>query len=137
MTTDKKIFIETAKLFLGVPYRWGGDDYRSIDCSGLVLECLKSIGYVAEDRDTTANGLWLTYKDKEVIYPETGDLIFWFNLEGKATHVAICYEDEYCITADGGGRTTLTLDDAIKQNAFVKYRPITHRKSKPRFIRIF
>ncbi len=130
-------FFETARRALDKPYIWGGDDPTGFDCSGLVVECLKTIGLLSEKEDLTADGLWRKYhKNFEVTHPEQCSLAFWWN-GGKMTHVAICVSEHFCITADGGGSTTLTVEDAIEQNAFVKIRPIDHRKNKPVFINLF
>ena len=36
--------------------------------------------------------------------------------------------EKQIIEARGGDSTTITLDDAIKRNAFISVRPYTHRK---------
>lgn len=133
------ILLETAKRFLGTPYRWGGDDVLGIDCSGMVIECLKACGLMkSHEPDTTADGLWKKFSGTgKIPQAQACALAFWFNDEGKAYHVAVCTSAYFCITADGGGSKTNTLDDADKQNAFVKYRPIDHRGSKPLFVNIF
>lgn len=133
------VFMEYAKRFLGTPYRWGGDDFLGIDCSGLVIECLKACGVMKpHDPDTTADGLWKKFSGQyKVVQPQSCALAFWFDSTGKAYHIAICTSEYFCITADGGTSTTNSLSDADKQNAFVKYRPIDHRNSKPQFVYIF
>jgi hypothetical protein len=44
-------------------------------------------------------------------------------------HVEICLSEELSIGASGGGSKTKTIKDAIKQNAFIKIRPIHSRKN--------
>lgn len=133
------VMLEYAKRFLGTPYRWGGDDFYGIDCSGMVIECLKACGVMKpKDADTTADGLWKKYSQTyKVMQPQACALAFWFNDDGKAYHVAICTSEYFCITADGGTSKTNTATDADVQNAFVKYRPIDHRGSKPQFLYLF
>lgn len=134
----KEWFMRYILSLLNTPYLWGGDDPMSgFDCSGMVVEGLKSVGAIELHRDYTADGLWNKYRQQEVEKPEKGCLVFWFGGE-KAIHVAVCLTSEMCITADRGGSGTLTLEDAKKRNAFIKFRPIDHRSpSKPRFVNLF
>lgn len=136
--TARLMFMEVAWSYLKTPYLWGGDDpMAGIDCSGLVVECLKSVGAISLKDDLSADSLWHKWPHLRVAEPGRGALAFWFNAEGKATHVAICWDKEYCITPDGGGSATLTPQDAVKQNAFVKIRRIDHRASQPKFVNLF
>lgn len=109
-----------AKSFHGKFYSWGGDDPSGFDCSGLVIECLKSVGKLPRQFDTTAQGLYDMFAKTTI--PQMGVLAFWGN--GKVEHVEICIDDTLCMGASGGGSKTLTKEDAIRDNAFVKVRPI-------------
>jgi len=133
---DKKWFMKTVWSFLNLPYIWGGSDFAGLDCSGSVIEGLKAVGAMKSHEDTTANGLWNKYKVNEVQIAQEGDLAFYFTGD-VATHVVVCLDDKYCITADGGDSTTLTVQDAIEQDAFIKIRRLDHRVNKPRIVRIF
>lgn len=119
-------FVSYIERWLLKPYGWGGDDFRSIDCSGLVVEGLKMLGRMSENQDATANGLYLRYKDKEVKKPYRGCLVLWFNTKGVAKHVAICKDQNFIIHASGGGPSTDTIQDAVARNAFVKQRLLDH-----------
>lgn len=129
-------FIQTAMSFQNTLYRWGGDGPSGLDCSGLVVECLKSIGIMAGDSDATANHIFLQHAADEVDAPTEGCLAFWFS-GSRATHVAICLDEDVCLTADGGGKEIHTREDAIRRKAFVKVRPIFHRQTPPRFVNLF
>lgn len=130
-------FIYNLMAYLHAPYKWGGDDPTGIDCSGLVVDSLHACGMLKPKTDYTANGLWELYKGNRINgEAQEGDLLFWF-VGDRATHVAVALDPHFCITADGGGSTTLDLDDAVKQNAFVKIRPIQHRNTEPKIVRIF
>lgn len=117
-------FVLYVERWLLKPYGWGGDDFYSIDCSGLVIEGLKMLGMMDENQDKTADELYRTYKDKEVQDPYRGCLVFWFASDSRAKHVAICKDKKFIIHATGGGPSTDTLQDAIKRNAFVKQRSL-------------
>ena len=129
--TDKQIAIKVAWSFIGKPYIWGGDDpVKGFDCSGFVIECLKSAGVLPRKGDWTAQGLYNSFyknhwQGKEVT---TGCLVFWGASTSKITHVELCLDDAFSIGASGGGSKTLTEIDAIKQNAYIKIRPFRTRK---------
>lgn len=106
------------------PYRWGGDDpITGFDCSGLVVEILKSVGVLPREGDWTAAGLHNRFKDKgTVLEPDSGCLVFWGN--DRITHVEYCIGNGLTIGASGGGSATTSDSAAAAQNAYVKVRPI-------------
>ncbi|MEA1980721.1 MAG: NlpC/P60 family protein [candidate division Zixibacteria bacterium] len=125
----RKRFIQTACSYLGTPYIWGGDDPSGFDCSGLVVESLKSVGLLKEYEDFTADGLYRKYKSFEIKKPKKGALVFYFKND-YAFHVGICLDKYFYISAIGGNSKTVTEKDSYKQNGFVKIRPIDNYKSK-------
>jgi len=134
----KDIMLEVAWSFIGRPYRWGGDDpIKGFDCSGLVIECLKSVGILPRKGDWTAQGLWGMFKDKQTDKPCPGCLVFWENKNGKVIHVELCLTDTLSIGASGGSSRTRSLDDAVNQNAFIKIRPFGSRKGLKGFVNPF
>jgi cell wall-associated NlpC family hydrolase len=108
--------IQVAIEFLGRPYVWGGDDpVEGFDCSGLVVECLNSVGRLPREGDWTAEELWRKFLGSDHPDPKRGDLVFWKSQETDwMIHVEICSNDEISIGASGGGSGTLSLADAIK-----------------------
>ena len=130
-------FVRTALAYLGTPYVWGGDDPSGFDCSGFVLECLKSAGLVGESEDYTADGLLRLFEGKVVDGPIKGGLLFYLNSRGRATHVTICLDEYFQIGASGGGSTTKDASGAWRDNAFVKIRPIRFDALKMRVVRVF
>lgn len=112
--------------YVGTPYIWGGDDATGFDCSGLVIEILKSLGILPRKGDWTANGLLERFEDKTVSHPYEGCLVF-YGKNNYATHVEYCIDNDYCIGASGGNKSTTNIERAIEQNAFVKVRPIKSR----------
>jgi NlpC/P60 family len=122
--TPKEIALKVAWSFLGEPYIWGGDDpMQGFDCSGFVIECLKSAGKLPREGDWTAMGLATMFP--HLAEPYEGCLVF-YGLP-KIVHVELCLDDVFSIGASGGGSKTLTKADAIKQNAYIKVRPFRSR----------
>ena len=122
--TPKKITLKVAWSYLGTPYLWGGDDFSGFDCSGFIIECLKSAGILPRSGDWTADGL--SHMFQPVVYPHEGCLVFWGT--PKIIHVELCLDDTFSIGASGGGNSSLSVADAIKQNAYIKVRPLRTRK---------
>lgn len=116
--------------FIGIPYCWGGDDpMGGFDCSGYVCELLKAFGLISEYEDYTAKGLFEKFKrDYGVVAPEFGSLVFYGQSASEITHIGFCISKHQMIEAGGGGSRTVSEDVAIKQNAYVKLRPILKRK---------
>ncbi len=125
-------FMRVVNSFLNQPYRWAGDDPSGFDCSGLVVEGLRAVGYMGEKEDLTANGLFHKYYNKQTDRPRTGCLAFRFNNTDKAVHVVVCLDEYSYIGADGGGSRTLTVEDAWRDNAFVKIRQIENLGAEDR-----
>lgn len=118
-------FIKTALSYLGTPYIWGGDDPSGFDCSGFVIECLKSADKLPKGYDHTADGLMRYFGSPiPIIKPNEGVLAFYLNNEGRATHVVICLDEYFQIGASGGTSNTNDPKEAWRNNAFIKIRPI-------------
>jgi cell wall-associated NlpC family hydrolase len=121
------VLYDYAMCMVGLPYRWGGDDtVDGFDCSGLCVDILQAAGVLPKDFDATANGLWHFPAFGKVAAASFGSLAF-FGLPA-VTHVGFCLNDRLMLEAGGGGSKTLTRDDAEKQNAYVRVRPIKSRK---------
>lgn len=128
--SDREIAVKIAWSFLGQPYIWGGDDpIQGFDCSGLIIEILKSLGYISENEDYSANSLASKFNriyefGKNEIPLEAGDLIFWQIKNSRFSHVELAIGKFHSIGASGGGNNVKSIEDAIKYNAFIKVRPI-------------
>ncbi|OGD09377.1 MAG: hypothetical protein A2Y86_05175 [Candidatus Aminicenantes bacterium RBG_13_62_12] len=122
--------------WIGTPYKFGGDDFSSFDCSGLIVEILQAVGSIPHGVDYTADGLMRLFLGKIVSEYgawKEGCLVFY--LKGGedadhaiAIHVEMMIDKLHVVGASGGGSKTLTLADAITQNAFVKIRPFGYRQ---------
>lgn len=131
MTLEEKrvFFVNYALHFLGTWYSWGGDDPSAFDCSGFVRECLQAVGKAPVSYDITADQMMNLFlgAGRRVDGPAHGRLVFYLNGPipvGHAYHVEICISDELAVGAKGGGSSTITKEDAIAHNAFIKVRPI-------------
>jgi len=116
--------------FIGTWYKWGGDDPKGFDCSGLACEFLKFGGQIDRGGEHPYNAQMLYNKFPKVDIPKPGCLAFWSDNAGvKIVHVEIAINDEQTIGASGGGSKTLTAEDAMRNNAFIKERPIRRKKN--------
>ena len=129
----RAIAVDYAKHFIGTPYHWGGDDFSGFDCSGLIVEILQGVGILPHGRDYSAHDLYTIFKTAAVAIGYAGCVVFYLGPAGRAAHVVMMMDDSLAIGADGGGSGTITNEDAIAQNAWVKLRPIDYRKG-PRII---
>lgn len=121
--------LEVLKRNLGLPYRWGGNDpMYGFDCSGLMIEVLKSVGIVERNFDTTSDGLSRLFPETDILQP--GVMVYWdWDKDGKVDHVEmIASVDDngeiYTVGASGGGSATTSLDSAAASDAYVKVRPL-------------
>ncbi len=120
-------FVGYVEKWIGTPYTWAGDDFSSLDCSGLIMEGFKGIGEFDDAEDYSANGLYKIFKARKCVEPEKpyrGCLVFWFNKKGKAVHVAVMKDNHLIVHAAGGGQLTETIEDARRDNAYVKQRSL-------------
>ncbi|WP_322894440.1 MULTISPECIES: NlpC/P60 family protein [unclassified Yoonia] len=107
-----------AQLHFGVPYLWGGNSTRGIDCSGLVAAALTACGIPSPaDSDLQCEGLGADFTGTA----RRGDLIFWRGhvammvdeatlIHANAHHMATAYEPLEAATlriaAQDGGPVT-------------------------------
>ena len=83
---DRLELIDTAREFIGTPYKWGGTNPNGYDCSGYVQEVFRLSGH-SVPRMADAQYEKLQKVDTEALEP--GDLVF-FNTDGSGvSHVGI------------------------------------------------
>lgn len=90
--------IRAARSLLGTPYLWGGTTPAGLDCSGLTWIAWRLAG-VRLRRDA-----WMQAEDARPLEPEStrpGDLLFFGEPGGRASHVALVESGRRFIHAQG------------------------------------
>ena len=127
-TTLKENLVQTALNFNGIPYLWGGNSSKTIDCSGLVCNVYFLNGIqLPRDADMQALiGRELTTS----MAPdglEPGDLLFFGRkasegMEENVTHVAMYIGDgEYIHSSGHRERVSINSMDSSRENFISKY----------------
>lgn len=114
---------------IGVHYKWGGNNpVEGFDCSGLVCEFLRTAGECPSG-DHSAQSLhdYFSIGRAEPNRYQFGALAFFGESVTKISHTGIVLDAYQMIEAGGGNHLTLTREDAMRQNAFVRMRPINSR----------
>lgn len=113
---------------LGKPYIWGGDDpILGFDCSGGMILALQSVGRLPSKGDWRAKDLAQQFPVITRLVP--GALVFW-NRGAEIGHVEMVYHVDarsgtiLTVGAAGGGSKTMTVADAIRDNAMVRIQPV-------------
>jgi len=96
--------VRTAQRFIGVPYRWGGEDRKNgFDCSGLTMVCyrLNGLNLPRNSRSQFQAG---TSVQRQAL--RQGDLVFFATQGGKrVTHVGLYIGEGKFIHAPSTGKT--------------------------------
>ncbi|MFI5149954.1 MAG: NlpC/P60 family protein [Bacteroidia bacterium] len=97
--TERSRLIETALLYLGAPYLWGGRSPFGIDCSGFTQMVFKlnSKKILRDAWQQSEQGQLLSFPEEA----EAGDLAFFDNSEGKIIHTGIILSSNRIIHASG------------------------------------
>jgi cell wall-associated NlpC family hydrolase len=136
------LLIDTALHHIGTPYKWGGSNpVEGFDCSGFVQWLLKSVG-INPPADQTAQALYDHFvKTGSENSDQPGTLVFFGKSVNEITHVAMLLDAYRYIEAGGGGKLTLTREDAAACSACVRVRHVSSHqdivaKVRPRYATI-
>lgn len=120
--------IDYAKQFSGVKYKFGGNSYDGIDCSGLVFESFKTVDiYLPRiSRDMAKQGEKITLDDTQ-----EGDLLFFktINRRNSISHVGLVVSNqngavEFIHSTSSAGVIVSKLSENYWNNAFVEARRV-------------
>ena len=112
--TQPEIALKIAESHLGLAYMWGGNNARTgFDCSGFVVEVLRSVGVLPIVGDWTAAMLLERFAHNKTAGLTRGNLVFWGD---PATHVELIYEHSLA-------SPTLTIG-ASASAGFIQIRPM-------------
>lgn len=102
--------VDSARSYLGTPYRYGGSTRSGIDCSGLVAAVYsESLG---ASLPRTARSLYAFMEAVPRKDLEPGDLVF-FNTTAALAHVGIYEGDDYFVHAASEGPRTGVIESSL------------------------
>ena len=96
----KRNYINVAKLFLNIKYKWGGKTFNGVDCSSLI-QLFYKYNNKFFPRDTSEQIKFKKGKKKNKF--KKGDLIYWKG------HVALCLNSKLLIHAYGPKKKVLIM----------------------------
>ena len=110
--------IDTARLFAGTPYLWGGNTRAGSDCSGLIQIALLTAGHPCPGDSDLQQA---AFPDIDPSDRHSGDLVFWKG------HVALLLDRDTIIHANAHHMavTTAPLEQAITRIARNEFGAVT------------
>jgi len=132
----KSLLFLTAFQYIGVPYKWGGNNFDGLDCSGLVVKVFQDLGILKQGEDYSAQGLYNWCKGQQGVQSSIAcdSLLFFGRDRNNISHVAISLGEHDGITlmleSAGAGRESIgqTRETLLRRDARVRIKPISHRK---------
>ena len=83
-----QVVINTARSYIGTPYKWGGTTRAGMDCSGLLLNSYSAVNFPIPRTSHQQSKIGQKVKQKDL---EPGDLVFFATgkRKRKITHVGL------------------------------------------------
>ena len=129
--TRSEYAIQHGLRFVGKPYHWGGQGPMGLDCSGLLVEIMRAVGFKGRKYDNTAQGIYDDTRIYSVDLPQPGDMVFFGKDNRSITHVGLCVQiledliwSPLILEAVGGRRGVDTPEEAQALSAMVTVRPM-------------
>ncbi len=97
-------FINAASVYLGIPYKYGGQSRKGMDCSGLIVQTMEDLGLYAPHNANELAKYGKIILDKNELKP--GDLIFFsrtYNTPRLVSHVGFVVEGGKMLHASNRG----------------------------------
>ncbi|QEM83589.1 C40 family peptidase [Halomonas binhaiensis] len=109
LSMERALVLTEARSAIGTPYRYGGNDERGMDCSGLVQMAYSRAG-ISVPRTSQSQYDNLPPIDSA----RPGDLLFFSTGKGSGvSHVGIYMGDDTMVHAPGSGRRVTTTSLAL------------------------
>jgi cell wall-associated NlpC family hydrolase len=120
----RKEIVNTAKQYIGVNYRWGGQSSGTgFDCSGLTMVVYRLNGL---ELPRSSRQQWKTGKPVDIRHLSKGDLVFFATTGGRrVSHVGIYIGDNKFLHAPGNGRK---IRISLLSNKYFKSRYLGARR---------
>jgi cell wall-associated NlpC family hydrolase len=104
-----------------VPYIWAGnDEYKGVDCSGMIVAIFRRVGLIPATLDLSAQGMYTKWNRYRQDNPTPGCLVFYGKDLEHISHVALMVSHKQIIEAGGGGRECTTPEIAEAKGARVR-----------------
>lgn len=97
-------FINAARTYLGIPYKYGGQSQNGMDCSGLIVQTMEDLGLYAPHNANELAKYGKIILDKDELQP--GDLIFFsrtYNTPRLVSHVGFVIDGGKMLHASNSG----------------------------------